>query len=62
MGEWRVGVTFSGTRVCWVDDSGAWVAWTYQDEQVLARAVRGDGDVQGLDAWWGDIHPFLNTR
>ncbi len=62
MGQWSLGLTFSGTRVCWVDDSGAWVAWTYGDERVLARAVRADGDAMDLHAWWEDVAPFLKSR
>jgi hypothetical protein len=62
MGEWTLGLTFSGTRVCWVDDAGAWTAWTYGDERVLARAVRADGDAQDLHAWWEDIAQFLKSR
>lgn len=60
-GDWRLGTTFNGQRVCWTDD-GAWVAWTYVSEDVLARAVRADGDGRELHAWWTDIAPFLNTR
>ncbi len=60
--EWRLGSTFSGSRACWPAEDGAWVAWSYLDEQVLARAVRADSDWRGLDAWWNDVAPFVNTR
>ena len=62
MGDWSVGLTFSGTRVCWVDDAGAWVAWTYGDERVLARAVRADADSGELEAWWDQNAQFFKSR
>jgi class 3 adenylate cyclase len=61
-GEWRLGSTFSGSRACWSAEDGAWVAWSYLDEQVLARAVRADADSRRLDAWWNEVAPFVNTR
>jgi class 3 adenylate cyclase len=59
---WSLGTTFSGQRLCWVDGGEAWAAWTYLDEQILARAVRADGDGRALDAWWNSVSAFVNTR
>lgn len=61
-GDWRLGSTFSGRRLCWIEDDQVWTAWTYLDEQVLARAVRADGDGRQLEGWWTEVAPFLNTR
>jgi len=61
-GEWDLGTTFSGRRLCWMQEGAAWTAWTYLDEQVLARAVRADGDGGQLEGWWTDVAPFLNSR
>ncbi|MBA3779581.1 MAG: hypothetical protein H0X16_09855, partial [Chloroflexi bacterium] len=61
-GEWRVGSTLSGGRLCYLDESQAWVTWTYPPEQILGRAVRTDGDFRALDGWWADTAAFLNLR
>jgi len=45
-----------------MQEGAAWTAWTYLDEQVLARAVRADGDGGQLEGWWTDVAPFLNSR
>ena len=60
-GEWRLGRTFSGDRACYMEEERAWAVWTYLDEQVLARAVRNDGDVRELHAWWQEIAQYLRS-
>lgn len=60
--RWELFLTFTGDRACYVDDEGAWAVWTYREPQILARAVRSDGDVNELDAWWNDVAKFLKNR
>ena len=62
MGEWRVGVTFSGTRVCWADEAGRGSPGPTRTSRSSRGRSGATATWEGLDAWWGDIHPFLNTR
>jgi class 3 adenylate cyclase len=55
VGRWELGTTFTGQLACYAKDGGAWVAWTYEGDQIAARAVRRDGDAEGLYAWWEDL-------
>jgi class 3 adenylate cyclase len=59
-GTWKLGDTFSGRLVCWQDATGAWIAWSYFDEQVVARATRRDGDWKALYGWWENTAGFLH--
>jgi class 3 adenylate cyclase len=61
-GPWQLGTTFSGRLVCYVEGSRTWVVWTYVDERILARAVRGDGDWPALYGWWRDISGLVHSR
>jgi hypothetical protein len=54
VGRWQFGSTFSGQLACYADDDGAWTLWTYEGQDILARAVRTDGDAERLQAWWRD--------
>jgi hypothetical protein len=59
---WQLGTTFSGRLVCYAEGSRTWVVWTYVDERILARAVRGDGDWPALYGWWRDISGLVRGR
>jgi len=50
VGRWSLGITFAGQVACYAKDGGAWLLWTYQGDQIAARAVRRDGDVARLYA------------
>jgi class 3 adenylate cyclase len=54
VGRWQLGITFTGQLACYAKDGGAWVLWTYEGDQIVARAVRRDGDAASLYAWWKD--------
>lgn len=55
VGRWELGITFTGQLACYVKDDGAWVLWTYEGDQIAARAVRRDGDAESLYGWWKDL-------
>jgi hypothetical protein len=60
IGRWSMGITFTGQLGCYTKESGAWILWTYEGQLIAARAVRQDGDVAGLYAWWKDVaSPYL---
>jgi class 3 adenylate cyclase len=52
IGRWTLGITFTGQLACYAKDGGAWVLWTYEGQQIAARAVRHDGDAVHLYDWW----------
>ena len=61
-GNWQVGSTHSGRLLCFADDAGVWVGWSYDAERIVARAVReGEGPEawQGLYGWWEQVRLFL---
>jgi len=51
-GRWYLGSTFSGRLACYLKDDAAWVMWTYEGPNIVARALRTDGDAKSLQAWW----------
>jgi len=55
VGRWEIGITFTGQLACYTKDDGAWVLWTYEGDQIAARAVRRDGDATSLYGWWKDL-------
>jgi class 3 adenylate cyclase len=57
--RWSLGITFAGQLACYAKDGGAWVLWTYEGTQIAARAVRHDGDVARLYAWWHTESGYL---
>ena len=60
IGRWSMGITFTGQLGCYTKESGAWILWTYEGQQIAARAVRLDGDVASLFTWWKDVaSPYL---
>jgi class 3 adenylate cyclase len=60
IGPWTFGFTFSGALACYTKDGAAWILWSYKGDDIAARAVRLDGDMKALYAWWGDAAgPFL---
>jgi class 3 adenylate cyclase len=60
IGRWSMGITFTGQLGCYTKSSGAWILWTYEGQEIAARAVRLDGAVAILHAWWSDIaSPYL---
>jgi class 3 adenylate cyclase len=61
-GQWQLGDTFSGRLACWQDADGAHIAWSYFDQQLVARAIRHDGDWRALYAWWKDTAGFLHPQ
>ena len=61
-GNWQVGGTHSGRLLCYPADGSTWIAWSYDAERIVARAVRtGDTptDWLGLYDWWTQIRLFL---
>ena len=52
IGRWSLGITFAGQLACYAKDGGAWILWTYEGQQIAARAVRHDGDAARLYGWW----------
>ena len=52
IGRWTQGITFAGQLACYPKDGGAWILWTYEGQQIAARAVRHDGDAARLYGWW----------
>ncbi len=51
-GRWNLGSTFTGRLACYAKDGEAWILWTYEGPNIVARAVRTDGDTKSLQAWW----------
>lgn len=58
-GEWRFGSTYGGRMVCYQDGGASWIVWTYENDQIVAQAVRGDGDSAALYGWWKTVGPYL---
>jgi class 3 adenylate cyclase len=52
IGRWSLGITFAGQLACYAKDGSAWILWTYEGQQIAARAVRRDGDAARLYDWW----------
>ncbi len=52
IGRWSMGITFAGQLACYSRDGAAWILWTYEGQQIAARAVRHDGDAARLYDWW----------
>jgi class 3 adenylate cyclase len=52
IGRWSLGITFAGQLACYAKDGSAWILWTYEGQQIAARAVRHDGDAARLYDWW----------
>jgi class 3 adenylate cyclase len=52
VGRWSMGITFAGQLACYAKDGAAWILWTYEGQQIAARAVRHDGDAARLYDWW----------
>ena len=51
-GRWYLGSTFSGRLACYPKETAAWIMWTYEGPNIVARAVRTDGDAESLQTWW----------
>jgi class 3 adenylate cyclase len=51
-GRWYLGSTFSGRLACYPKDGAAWLMWTYEGPNIVARALRTDGDAESLQTWW----------
>jgi class 3 adenylate cyclase len=54
VGRWDLGSSLSGQLACYMRDGEAWLAWTYEGQDILARAVRHDGDGARLVKWWDE--------
>jgi len=61
-GTWDVPNVHAGKLLCYPEDAAAWIVWTYDDDRVLVRARRGDGDWQALHAWWDETAIFWRAR
>jgi hypothetical protein len=53
-GRWSLGTTFTGQLACYPTGGASWLLWSYEGDQILARAVRRDGDAGVLRTWWQD--------
>jgi class 3 adenylate cyclase len=49
----------AGSLRCYHDGTQSWIVWTYDTDQILARAVRADLEEQALYEWWRAVGPFL---
>ncbi len=61
-GNWNVGTTLSGSKLCYQADGSSWIGWSYRADRIAARAVRaGESpeDWQGLFEWWSQARLFL---
>ncbi|MDQ1324118.1 MAG: hypothetical protein QG587_1454 [Chloroflexota bacterium] len=54
IGRWELGSSLSGQLACYARDGEAWLAWTYEGQDILAHAVRLDGDAGRLVEWWDE--------
>ena len=56
--DWAFGES-TGLLLCYTSSDGdAIIEWGYDDADVLARAVRHDGDMAALLGWWTDNARF----
>ena len=51
-GKWKIGLA-EGNLLCY-GSRNATLMWTYDDENLLATALRSDGDMRALMNWWRD--------
>jgi hypothetical protein len=58
-GPWEFGAT-TGDLLCY-GSRNATMMWTYDDENILATAVRSDGDMRALYSWWRDHARILGS-
>ena len=58
-GLWAVPERSCGETVCYSADGAAWLEWTYDDDRILVRARRGDGDAR-LSTPGGCSTPLLS--
>ena len=54
IGRWELGSSLSGQLACFTRDGEAWLAWTYEGQDIMAHAVRLDGDADRLVEWWDE--------
>lgn len=58
-GPWEFART-TGDLLCY-GSRNATLVWTYDDENLLATAVRSDGDMRALYSWWRDHARILGS-
>ena len=58
-GKWESGLA-EGNLLCY-GSRNATLLWTYDDENLLATAVRSDGDMRVLVTWWRDHTQLLGN-
>ena len=58
-GRWEFGQT-EGNLLCY-GSRNAILMWTYDDENLLASAIRSDGEMRPLYAWWRDHARLLGN-
>jgi hypothetical protein len=60
-GSWELGPT-GGVLLCLISapSGGAVFKWTYDGEQIIAVAIRSDGDAAELFRWWQQHARFLH--
>lgn len=57
---WLVGGERIGMVTCRANQGDpAWIAWSYEDDALIASAVNDSGDWQLLHGWWRSTAPFL---
>ena len=59
LGDWKRGGHGVGRLACYQDGGVAWLAWTYESANIIARANRRDGDWRALFTWWKANAPFF---
>ena len=60
-GGWNLPLVayLAGSLRCYHDGAQSWIVWTYDTDEVLARAVRPDLEEKALYEWWRAVGPFL---
>jgi class 3 adenylate cyclase len=57
--RWSMGITFTGQLACYTRDDGAWIAWSYEGQDILVRADRHDGSAARIFSWWNEVRGYL---
>jgi DNA-binding SARP family transcriptional activator len=59
VGVWSVPDVHEGRLLCYEADGSVWIVWTYDADDILARARRIGSDSRGLWRWWRETARFL---
>ena len=59
VGVWAVPDVHEGRLLCYGAEGSVWIAWTYEEDRILARARRVGSDSADLWRWWRETARFL---